>query len=179
MKNMDTKAHQVFEDMKSGLSERGYDENHLIIDPKDPHCYKVKIDHSNMGAGKESTSILWARYFPEQQFVFVGSTFSDRIPVEKIPFTLAFLNSMNSDSVLQHLTLCPVCHQIDAVAGIYLVRKVLPKEKFQILLSLTESNEFWLYPAIRQIIEDDSVDHLVSMFCKDNPELKKFFGGRL
>jgi hypothetical protein len=58
------------------------------------------------------------------------------------------------------------------------MRKKLPKEKFQILLSMTEANAFLLHSAIRQITEDYSIDDLVSMFCGDVPEFKILFGGK-
>jgi hypothetical protein len=86
---------------------------------------------------------------------------------------------MNSSSLLQHLTLCPVCHRIDAVAGISLTSKKLPKEKFQTLLSVSEANASILHSTIRQIIDDEnSVDRLVSIFCVDHPEFEKYYGGR-
>jgi hypothetical protein len=178
MKNIDTKSLQIFEHMKVGLFERGYDENSLTINEEDPLRYEVQIDNSGLAGIENLHSTLWAGYFPEYQQILVGVTFPDRISEDKIPFAVAFLNGMNSGSILQHLTLCPVCHRVDAVVGISLTRKKLPKEKFQILLSSSEANAFFLHPAIRQITNVDySVEHLVSIFCEDHPELEKYYGG--
>jgi hypothetical protein len=179
MKKIDAKSLQIFEDMKSGLYERGYDENRLTITEEDPLRYEVQIDSSEIAGIKNLHSTLWACYFSDYKNVFVGVTFADRIPEEKIPFTMAFLNGMNNGDLLQHQTLCPVCHRIDAVAGIFLTRNTLPKEKFQILLSLSETNAYFLHPAIRQITNVDySVEHLVSIFCEDYPEFEKYYGGK-
>lgn len=178
MKNIDAKSLQIFEDMKSGLYERGYDEDRLTITEEEPLRYEAKIDSSKIAGVENLHSTLWAQYFPDHQRVFVGVTFSDRIPEEKIPFTLAFLNTMNSASILQHLTLCPACHRVDAVTGISLTRKRLPKEKFQILLSNAETNAYFLHQTIRQLADEYSVDQLISVFCEDNPEFEKYYGGR-
>jgi hypothetical protein len=179
MKEIDTKSLQIFEDMKAGLYERGYDENDLIIDNEDPLRYEVEINSANLVGVNNLHSTLWARYFPDYQHVFVGVTFPDRIPEEKMPFMMTLLSALNSGSLLQHLTLCPVCHRIDAIAGISLTVRKLPKEKFQILLSMSEANASFLHPAVRQITDvGQGVDDLISIFCKDHPELEKYYGGR-
>jgi hypothetical protein len=179
MDTFDKKSLQIFEDMKSGLYERGYNENDLTLTEEDPLRYETQIDNSRIAGVENLQSTLWACYFPDHQHVFVGVTFPDRIPEEKLPFIMAFLNGMNSSSLLQHLTLCPVCHRIDAVAGISLTSKKLPKEKFQTLLSVSEANASILHSTIRQIIDDEnSVDRLVSIFCVDHPEFEKYYGGR-
>jgi hypothetical protein len=179
MKTIDTKSLQIFEDMKAGLYERGYDENDLIIDDEDPLLYEVEINSSSLVGVNNPHSTLWARYFPDYQHVFVGVTFPDRIPEEKMPFMMTLLNGMNSGFLSQHLTLCPVCHRIDAIAGISLAVRKLPREKFQILLSMSEANAIFLHSAIRQITDvGQSVDDLISIFCKDHPELEEYYGGR-
>jgi len=179
MDTFDKKSLQIFEDMKSGLYERGYNENDLTLTEEDPLRYETQIDNSRIADVKNLQSTLWVCYFPNHQHVFVGVTFPDRIPEEKLPFIVAFLNVMNSCAQLQHLTLCPVCHRIDAVAGISLTNKKLPKEKFQTLLSVSEANSSFLHSIIRRIIEDENrVDRVVSAFCLDHPEFEKYYGGR-
>lgn len=179
MDTFDKKTLQIFEDMKSGLYERGYHENDLTFADEDPLRYETQIDNSRIVGIKNLQSTLWACYFPNHQHVLVGVTFPDRIPEEKLPFIVAFLNVMNSSFLLQHLTLCPVCHRIDAVAGISLTSKKLPREKFQTLLSVSQANASFLHSIIRRIIEDEnSVDRVVSAFCLDHPEFKKYYGGR-
>ena len=179
MSNIDNKSLQIIEDMRSGLNARGYDENTLIVDRKDPLYYEVHIDSSGLTEIENLHSTLWSRYLPDHESVFVGVTYSDIIPEEKIPFAIAFLNVMNSGVLSQHMTLCPVCHKIDTIAGISLTRKKLPKEKFQILLTISEANAYFLHPTIWQITDaKHSVDYLVSIFCEDYPEFKKYFGGK-
>ena len=178
MKEIDAKSLQIFEDMKIGLYERGFEESCLIINEEEPLRYAVEIDSSLMTGVENLHSTLWAQYFPDCQFVSVGVTFMDRIPDEKIPVTMAVLNTMNGNSLLEHLTLCPVCQRIDAITEIYLTKKELHKEKFQTLLSNAETNAYFLHPIIRQIAEEYSIDQLISIFCKDNPDFEKYCGGK-
>jgi hypothetical protein len=173
-----SKSQKIFEDMKSGLFDRGYKENELTITKEDPLRYEVSIDSILKDESRKAT--LWACYMPEYRQVLAGVTFPDQIPKQKIAFTLALLNSLNRNSMVEHYTLCPCCNRIDAMAGISLTRAVLPKEKFQILLCVAEANAFIFPLNIIQIVSDEcSVDRLVSVATGNNPEFKKYYGGQL
>jgi hypothetical protein len=180
MKKIDTKSLQIFEDMKSGFKKWIRDQDDKYTINEDPLRYEVTMEFSSSG------EILWARYIPECKNLYVGMTYPHQIPKEKIPFTLAYLNLQSYcapllNQALQHLTLCPVCHRVDAVIGIPLMRERLPKGKFQMLLTISKlMSGFGQYQAIGAIAyKKNSVESLASPFSVEFPEFAKRFGGGL
>ena len=181
MKKIDAKSLQIFEDMKAGFQKWIQDQDDQYIINEDPLRYEMVMKFSASG------EILWARYIPDCQYLYVGMTFPHKIPEEKIPFTLAYLNLQSyffplMQQSLQHLTLCPVCHRIDSIIGIPLIRERFPKGKFQILLTISKlMSNFGQYQATGAIANERKIvlRSLVSPLRIEFPDLVKYFGGGL
>lgn len=180
MKNVDTKPLQIFEDMRSGFKKWIRVQDDQCIITEDPLQYEVTMEFISSGER------LWARYIPECRYLYVGMTYPHEIPKEKIPFTLVYLNFQSNYGpllyqALQHFTICPVCHLVDSIIGIPLIRERLPKGKFRALLSTSKlMSNFGQYQAIGAIAnKKNSVESLVEPFCVKFPEFRNLIGGGL
>lgn len=180
MSDIDTKSLQIFEDMKTGFYNWSRDGEDQYIIRDDPQRYEVTMEFPQSG------EILWARYVPHCQNLYVGLTFPFRIPKNKMPFMLAHLSYQNYISPLmrqssQHLTICPVCRRVDSIIGIHLRGEKLTKAKFQMLLSISKimSNQ-GQYQSIRAIAyKGNSIEDLITPLRAVFPDRARYFGGDL
>jgi hypothetical protein len=196
MTNIESNSLEIFEDMKSGLFERDYDEDDLTIEEMRASLFKRDYDEDDLTITEDeplrfelqiststiegsSKATLWAQYLPSHHQVFVGVKFPEQIPIKKIPFTLTLLNGLNNKFSWQHSTFCPICRRIDTVSGISITGSRLPKKKYHLMLCVSQANAEFYDEIIWKITRDEyDVKKLISIAYETFPDLEEYLRGQ-